>query len=486
MNLFQNIKKKYLTRAIVIGAVGGVCLGLLAVGLVLLSLKLSEINLAVGYYCLIGFGTAVIVGAVLFLALLPRDKKLAKKLDHEYELHEKVQTMVAFRGREGDVIEMQRADTSERLNSLPKKKTGAARIFKLAALPVLSVAVFLAAVFVPATPTEIVGGNTVTNWQIAALSLLIEDVNKSALTDSYKTATVGVLQGVGNDLKEPQTDPKVTVLAAITEIDGIFATQSYAPIAAALEKYESTKLFASGIENGVESYRLNVPITKYETVKDRAEALEELVGGTLEKQMAAVYKELTAEGVDLQEALSGLGKDISAALAKSGVANSDALYSILKTFAEEVPAVESDKLEKSLNTLSGTLTTQALYAQSYDRMMREFVRERLAEIFEIPSAQLPGNEQEPGTQPGTSPGEPGSEKPSEGGGYGRGDILYGSDSKVYDPYNNKFVIYGDVINEYYAMILEQIANGTFSEESEKLISDYFGHLFSGIEDDEDK
>lgn len=491
--IFNNIKKKYLTNAIVIGTVGGICFGLLLVGIVLLSLKLSEIDLHLGYYFLIGFGAAVLFGVALFLILRPTDRKIAKKLDREYDLHEKVQTMIAYRNKEGDVIAVQREDASERLINLPKKRTNAVHLIKLAALPVVSLAIFFAAVFVPGTKPEPVSGNTLKNWQITAVSQLIDDVNKSALIDSYKTATVGILQGVKDELTDTESneaDIEETVLTAITEIDTVFAADSYAKIAAALHDNDGTEKFALAIENGVESYRLSTSITTYERVKERAETLEELVASTLDGYMAIVLNDLT-QTESLSEALSSLGSEIDGALSKSGVSENDALYTSLKEFADVVVSISTDyddtvaarQLEEALDSLSVTLTTRSLYQQSYHRMMREFVRERLAEIFGIDSVELPGNSTD---NPGGNIDNPGNggDKEGTGGGYGRGDILYGSESVIYDPYEDEFVIYGKVINDYYAMLLEQLANGTLSEEEESLISDYFSKLYSGIEDAE--
>lgn len=487
--IFNDIKKKYLTAAIVIGAVGGICFGLLLVGIVLLSLKLSEIDLNFGYYFLIGFGTAVLFGVALFLILRPTDRKIAKKLDREYDLHEKVQTMVAYREREGEVISVQREDASNRLASLPKKKPTAVHILKLAALPVIAFVIFFSAVFIPTASPEPVEGNTTAKWQIAAVSLLIDDVNKSDLNDTYKTTTVGILQNVKDGITEEKTDAELrdAAFAAIKEIDDVFAADSYAALAAALHGYESTEQFALAIENSVESYRLSNPITTYEQVKSRAQDLEELVGDTLDGYGEEILKEMTNEDAVLAESLDELTSAIGGALENSGVVQSDALYSSLKDFRDALSSIEGDEtdaarlLEESLDTFFAALTKQSLLEQTYNRMMREFVRERLAEIFGIDSAELPGNSN--GNSGGEIVDNPG-EGEGNGGGYGRGEILYGSESVIYDPYEDEFVIYGEVINDYYAMMLEQLTNGTLSEEEESLISDYFSMLYSGIEDAE--
>ena len=54
-----------------------------------------------GWLCaVLGIVAALIAGGLAYIFLRPNNKKLAKKLDKELALHEKVQTMVEFKDAE--------------------------------------------------------------------------------------------------------------------------------------------------------------------------------------------------------------------------------------------------------------------------------------------------------------------------------------------------------------------------------------------------
>ena len=78
---FKNFKTNYLIRTVLLCIAIGVSAGLLAVGIVLLSLKLNEISINAGFYVLIGVGVAALLGVPLFFLLRPDDVAVAKKID---------------------------------------------------------------------------------------------------------------------------------------------------------------------------------------------------------------------------------------------------------------------------------------------------------------------------------------------------------------------------------------------------------------------
>ena len=64
------------------------------------------------------------------------------------------------------------------------------------------------------------------------------------------------------------------------------------------------------------------------------------------------------------------------------------------------------------------------------------------------------------------------------GGSGDGEQLFGSDDTIYDP-ELGYVSYGEVIRRYYGEITALIADGTLSDDLEKIISDYYALLYQG-------
>ena len=71
-----------------------------------------------------------------------------------------------------------------------------------------------------------------------------------------------------------------------------------------------------------------------------------------------------------------------------------------------------------------------------------------------------------------------------GGGFGDGDINYGSDDLILDPDTLEKVPYGELINRYNAAIQERINAGDTPEELAKYIRKYFDALYGGIKEDE--
>ncbi len=123
---FSKIKRTQLLRAVVTAVSAGLSAGFLAVGAVLLAWKLGAFSLsagaAAGICAGICVGVAALIGLPLFFALRPSDEKIARRLDAEHGLNEKIQTMVEYGNREGEMVALQRADAAERLERLPAKK----------------------------------------------------------------------------------------------------------------------------------------------------------------------------------------------------------------------------------------------------------------------------------------------------------------------------------------------------------------------------
>jgi len=118
--------------------------------------------------------------------------------------------------------------------------------------------------------------------------------------------------------------------------------------------------------------------------------------------------------------------------------------------------------------------------------MNEYVRTRLADIFGV---------EIPAWNDGlTHGGSNGSEDDGEGdgdddkvrpGGFGKGEMVYPSDEMLYDPDKREHVNYGELLEEYYSRVLEQIRDNEFSEELEQSIREYFEILLIGSKQDKE-
>ena len=189
---FKKIKSKYFKGAIILSVIIGVCAGLIAVGAVMLTLKLNKIVINGGYYALIAVGTAGIVGALFFLILRPTDKRVAKRLDRDYALGERVQTMVEFSQSFDDMAVLQRNDTSERLKGMSPKKPALKYMLLSLLIPVMACGLFLSGMMVK---NPEVGGNSdikpeppveFDDWQKVRLNTLISNVKASNMEETPK------------------------------------------------------------------------------------------------------------------------------------------------------------------------------------------------------------------------------------------------------------------------------------------------------------
>ena len=111
-------------------------------------------------------------------------------------------------------------------------------------------------------------------------------------------------------------------------------------------------------------------------------------------------------------------------------------------------------------------------------MMDEFVREKLAEIFGIKSSDLPSKGPNLPEPPAVieTPDPDKDPNGSHEGGYGKEEVIHGSNDLIYYPDEEKKVEYGKVFNEYYAEAVERLASGEISDELIKFISEYFKNL----------
>lgn len=493
---FTKLKKQYVQSAIIKSVICGLSFGLLVTGIVLLSLKLAKVEINPAFYVLICAGCALAAGGAAFWLLRPTDRKIAKKLDKEYGLNERIQTMVEFSQTEGDVVGLQREDAEVKLSSLPKKKPSFSKLWQYVAVPVVAVAMLFTAVFIPGKGAQADDDPRfeLKNVQAIALQQLIDDVKKSDLDQTLSSQTVIVLEGLLDGLEEAKLDSVMrrSVIAAVSLIDGIFENaNSYLKISTELSKAERSKDFGTAIVKAVVSYRSPVKIKTLEKVTENAAKGDENISAALDEfisKLAEKWGEL--RGMDLNADLQQFLTSFNACLTGTGYDESDALYKALDEFSSSLIGISnnilgggynSNELQRQVTNACAQVTrscTAALFEQMYNCMMDEFVREKLAEIFGLKSTDLPSYIQIPPEVPGVDEPPPSGNDPDKEteGGIGPGDPKYGSDAIIYYPDREEHIKYGDVFNKYYAEAEERLNSGEISDELIKIISEYFKNL----------
>lgn len=499
-NEFNRIKKRFLTEAIIKSVACAVSAALFATGAVLLGLKLADIAINAGYYVLIGLGAAAAAGVPVFFLLRPDAVKIARRIDREHGLNERVQTMVAFEGKEGSIYELQRQDASERLAALPKPKPDIKRLWHYAVIFVLSIALFATALAIPAKapPVQPEIPFEYSQRQREAVQRLIADVGETSLAEEDKTSVSSMLSAMSENLETAttQSEMKVAVISAISLVDILlYTSNSFDNVAYAVDG-EKTEFFADAITDGVTFYRDSAtPITELDQIKTFESNLENSVGDKVDLDMDVFvqqYDKSVAE--DVKEDLSKINETLSRVSSDDVAQKEDAVRVGVENFVKAMKAVEESfdtYSEEEFKTAVGRNVSAykeelipALLPQSYKCIADEFVRNRTAQIFGLKSEELPRQ------QSGVKELD---EKPDDGdknnpGGAGKGDSVYGSTEFVYDPDTGELTAYGKFINKYFAAMTEQLLSGTVPENVQESIKEYFNTLYSGAQpkDEENK
>ena len=201
---FKKLKKLFVRNTLIKSAVCGVSASLFVVGVILLSIKLAALYINAGYYVLIAVVVAAAVTAAIYFIMRPTDKSVAKTLDRDYNLGEKVQTMVACMAMEGSIYTLQREDAERRLGEVKIKKPAFADIWQYVLAGVLAFALFLTSVIVPSryiSPNADPDYN-MTKTQSVSLRQLINDVKNSGLKVNVSTPVVSSLEELYEKLEK--------------------------------------------------------------------------------------------------------------------------------------------------------------------------------------------------------------------------------------------------------------------------------------------
>lgn len=484
---FQSIKKKYLRQAIIAAIALGVFFGLFIACALLLAFKLSEIELLWVYYVLIGLGAAAISAYPFYLLLRPDDRKLAKKLDTDYGLNQKVQTMVEFSGESGAMAILQREQTDQALTAAAAKRPSARSLLKFIFIPVLAVGIAFAGIFVPAKKSTVyVPPFTISSAQEAALKNLIADVGSSDLGEGLKASAAGALESLLGKLKETstQSEMKRLVISTVKGIDATIAnSNSYVFLYNQLRNDDYTKSFATAMLNGVVYYKLTSAseIKNMEIVGRKSEMCNEAITEKLQAWVAGVREtfyntveenagsssetsKVIMSVLEMKARLGDYSQAFAAGLEAAAFPDGeDALCSAISAFAENIDVpIQSGYgsesyltlIEQTCNAFITPACEDALYVQSYNCIMDEFIRNELARIFGLSLSELGSNANvapEPVEEDGEGDGEG-----THGGSGGSGENIYGSDDMVLDPDSGELVTYGKLLAQYQAKIQERL------------------------------
>ena len=494
---FTKLKNKSLGNAITASVLVGLTLGALASGVLLWLFKLDLIAIGVPFIALIGIGAFLLSGVGMFFLLHRSDAAIARMLDRRFVLHERVQTMMAYRTREETIYALQREDAEAVVKTIPGRSVKIRFLWLYILCLVLSSLVLVGAVLYtpvepPPPPVEEVPFE-ITAIQIAAMEELIEYVNSSAMESPYRENIGLTLSTLLDELK---------IATTVTERD--------ASVGKALKAiYNETDASSSAVEIIEALWG-----SRSDTVKHLAEALnyyvwqkgsewDEYVSGLADVRVGYVHPDSTTENPDIEKMVADVtallasdSSDIVVSLTRSGIDPSDALYVAVSQFASAdgdikgLSALAALAEELNYTALEGEIdsafsaVTPILYAalekSSVNTGTGEYAMRRICDLFEH---ALPNFERPILRDSSTESGDGGGDDTVSGGlgGIGSGTV-FGSDDLVLDPYTDKYVEYGTILDKYYSLMFGKTEDGDYTEEQIAALKKYFEILYGGFED----
>ena len=512
---FEIIKKKYFVTAIIAGIVLGICGGVALTCVLAVILKQCAVNFLWALYIPVAVVLSAGLSAAFFFILRPTDLKIAKKLDNDFALNQKVQTMVEYRSAEGAMPQLQREQTEAVLGEVAKKRVDLKWLLKFLFIPVIAVAMLFAGIFVPANKSTNDPPFNVTENQIMLLTKLIEDVETSELQDGVKTPAVATLNSLLDGLKreQPQSVMKAAVISSVKVIDNLVAsTNSYQKLYNTLKDNSDLTSLAGSLVNGATFFKTGgAQIATMAAVNSTYMTADNQVENALLRwQMAFLrgYEEESEAGEETQylpvseasEKLGAYASALQSRLSSTQYANQtenvDGLYGALAALQAEFEYVAGNTKNMGDAGYNGKIAegcsnfvsaaVSPLMVQSYSLMMDEYIRNSLANIFRISRSEF-GDSSAITTNPNQDDVS-GSTGGNESGGYGKGELKYGSDDLILNVgYGSddsaKQVPYGEVLSTYNEIVNELIRQGACSEEVAEYLRQYFRLLYSGIEED---
>ncbi len=457
--------------------------------------KTRRVSLLVSFFLALGVGAAVLAGIILafkyygrpvevlhyiiavcavfisfplfVLVLTPSDKRLAKRLDDEHHLNEKVRTMVEFKDSADPFAELQREDADEKLGKIKFTPWRKKSLISMILVLVISSASLLTAFIVPGRADYVEPEKPLTEfdkqWILTELSDLIDTVEKSLISDPLKEQTLEELVSLKDFVSghDYLSEMNLQAIKSVIKINGAL-------------KNENTALLIGE----------KLSECKNTTLKELGSELLKLNGTNVQKKIVQLMNEL--DGANKEE-VSFVADEITAAIESSGADTASPFTALMKNLASALHGYSNDSLS-SVEDAFGNVKTEAMnqtMIQNINKMITGTVISRLSSLFGITANDLieAGADEDidinpPSVLPPEDDGDEGKDENDQigSGGIGTGDRIYGSNDMIYNPYTDEYVPYGEVFDEYNNKVLQMVEDGRIPQDFEEFIKEYFRGL----------
>lgn len=495
---FTKFRKKQARITLINSLIWGIATTLLAVGGLLLTAKLLKKSLPLFLYVLIPVCSFAAAWCICYFLSRSKDDKLAKRLDKEFALNDRVQTMIEFQDKQTPMIRLQRTDAQARLEATSLSKFKWKGLWACLTALVCAAAIFVTGLALPKTeaegddlppaPPEIVF--EITDLQKTKLARLIQNVKESKAEDVVKTTIVAELEGLQLSLDEIETANELyeKIAAVIVTVDEFVEQHNtYKRVYEEIRANKSIALHQLAFGVALNDLPARIDMIKAELSSETDKIKEELSSEMDEKSKTslAAIAAITAFVNDLRDSLAILDEN-----------ETDGLMVAFTALIEDLTAVANLDYEKyAYDTVFDELTSAfnnhvkaietALNQQTENRTVTSDVIERLIVIFNVPSEKIPfyGGTPLEGLE---GSGNNDDEEVVPGDGIIIDGTQYPSNETIYDYYIKVICEYGQVFeNEEHAhnykkeindLISTGVANGTITPELEEMLRSYLDAL----------
>ena len=459
---FKKFKRKVRAQAIASALLLGLGAGLVAYATVTVVTKLLSNTVEPIYYAVFG-GGAALLSLILYFLFMPSDRRLAKRLDRIYSLDEKVATMLELRDDESPFALLQREDADEKLGEKPRKLLKSKPLVAGLLVFVIAVGSALGAF---ALPVKADGEAPIDEfdkqWLITAIGELITTVENAYIDDTLKSDALIELRSLLSFIEGSQllSEMKAEAINTVIAINAALKTANSAEaIGAELKEMSDTEITELG------------------------KALTELSGSSSKKALEALGTAVVNAGASDAAFIADI---INSCLERTGVRTDDTLYMLFKSLTSAIKndyKGSKDKFESAAKTLSSTVIVQ-----NVNKATMTVVINKLCSLFGITEDDI--KQVDPDSDvvirdpslPEETPDDSEAEEPEGNigsGGLGTGEVIYGSNDLIFDPYTGTYRPYGEIINDYFVKANEQITDGKTSDEISDAVEEYFDILFGG-------
>lgn len=437
---------------------------------------------------LIALLSGAIFAAVAYFLLRVSEKKLARKLDDDFALDERVQTALAFRDRTELIYELQRKDAEAALSQVESRKIGIGK------LPIYIIAAVLGisalAVSFTLSPEEQTVEPLVeipfelTAIQEEALLELSEHVLASEMQSPYRENTAKAVLDLLDGLKAADNvrERDEALAKALKTVYEETDNSSYAlELAESLyaRESETAKLLARAI-----NYYAYVDGREWESFND---AYTLLRAAFIHSDVLSDNPDFVKMATETKALVATSLSNMSVAITRAGMPTDDALAVVISAMIGNQESgltlvggseLTYAELQAALDKVFADALTSLFDAVSQNEINTstgEYAMKRISELFgyACPSFKRPVLRDQSVTGDGS-----GSDSESGGGqgAIGSGTV-FGSDDKVLDPERDEYVEYGTIIRKYYEMMFGKLESDAYTDEEKAAMKKYFELLY---------